>query len=162
MKEPERLRVISGGQTGVDRAALDAAIEAGIPYAGWCPRGGWAEDYPDPPGVLARYPGLCETPESAPEQRTAWNVRGSDALLVLTDRAGTGVSKGTVLAVRCAAHCGKPHMVLDIESPDALTQASAWLKAPGGVALCIAGLRESEAPGIYAKAKTFLGALVER
>ena len=50
------LTIVSGGQTGVDRAALDVAIELGIPYRGWCPKGGWAEDMPNPPGVLALYP----------------------------------------------------------------------------------------------------------
>ena len=48
------LTIISGGQSGVDRAALDAAVALAVPYAGWCPRGGWAEDFPEPPGVLAR------------------------------------------------------------------------------------------------------------
>lgn len=45
----------TGGQSGVDRAALDFAIEHGIPYCGWCPKGDWAEDYPDPPGLLRDY-----------------------------------------------------------------------------------------------------------
>jgi putative molybdenum carrier protein len=161
VKEAEGLKVISGGQTGVDRAALDAAIEAGIPYAGWCPKGGWAEDCPDPPGLLALYAALRETPESAPEQRTAWNVRDSDALMVVTDRAGLAVSKGTALAVSCAADQGKPYVVVDIDAPNALTKARAWLKARGGGALCVAGPRESEAPGIGAKAKLFLAALLE-
>ena len=54
--------VISGGQTGADRAALQAAIATGTPYGGWCPKDGWAEDLPRPPGVLALYPNLRETP----------------------------------------------------------------------------------------------------
>src|SRR6185312_7990938 len=88
-------RIISGGQTGVDRAALDVAIELGIAYGGWCPKGGWAEDMPNPPGLLAVYPSLRETPDADPIQRTHWNVRDSDRLLVLTERAGVSVSKGT-------------------------------------------------------------------
>ena len=51
-----RMKIISGGQTGIDRAALDAAIEMGVDYGGWCPKGGWAEDFRKPPGLLARYP----------------------------------------------------------------------------------------------------------
>src|SRR6476661_2929994 len=68
------LTIVSAGQTGVDRAALDVAIELGIAYRGWCPKGGWAEDRPSPPGVLALYPGLGETPHADPRQRTEWNA----------------------------------------------------------------------------------------
>ena len=57
------LKIVSGGQTGVDRAALDVAIGRGIAYGGWCSKGGLAEDMPNPPGLLSRYPGLRETPE---------------------------------------------------------------------------------------------------
>ena len=56
------MKIISGGQTGVDRAALDVAIERGMDWGGWCPKGGWAEDFPEPPGLLAKYPHLKETP----------------------------------------------------------------------------------------------------
>lgn len=160
MRDAGRLKIISGGQTGVDRAALDAAIEIGSPYAGWCPKGGWAEDLPDPPGVLARYPDLVETADAAPEKRTARNVYDSDALMVLTDRAGLGASKGTALALRCAEERGKPHIAIDVDASDALTQARAWLKARGDGTLCIAGPRESEAPGIYAKARALLTMLL--
>ena len=63
--------LISGGQSGVDRAVLDVAIARGIDYDGWCPHGGWAEDFPAPPGLLARYPKLKETPLADP--RSALN-----------------------------------------------------------------------------------------
>src|SRR5262245_24097858 len=78
-----RWSIRSGGQTGVDRAALDSALEHGLEYVGWCPAGGWAEDMPEPPGLLARYPLLTPTSPRDPRQRTAWNVRDSDATLVL-------------------------------------------------------------------------------
>jgi hypothetical protein len=71
------LTIVSGGQTGVDRAALDAAIANSIDYGGWCPRGGRAEDMRRAPGVLVRYPKLHETPLADPAQRTEWNVRRS-------------------------------------------------------------------------------------
>lgn len=58
------MRIVSGGQTGADRAALDVAIELAIDYGGWCPAGGWAEDFPEPPGLLAAYPKLAATTEA--------------------------------------------------------------------------------------------------
>jgi len=64
------MKLISGGQSGVDRAVLDVAEAYGITYGGWCPKGGWAEDFPQPPGLLARYPNLKETPFADPAQRT--------------------------------------------------------------------------------------------
>jgi Circularly permutated YpsA SLOG family len=154
--------IVSGGQTGVDRAALDAAITLGVPYGGWCPKGGWAEDLPTPPGVRALYSGLRETPERAPEQRTEWNVRDADRLMVLTDAEGLSVSKGTARALDCAESLGKPHTVIDVDAPDALAQARAWLGDKAEGTLCIAGPRESEAPGISAKARAFLEQLFAR
>src|SRR5262245_24872698 len=106
------LTIVSGGQSGVDRAALDVAIELGIPYRGWCPRGGWAEDMPTPPGALALYPELHETPEADPRQRTEWNVRDSDRLMVLVGGTGLSVSKGTAFALECAETLAKPHIVI--------------------------------------------------
>ena len=88
------MKIISGGQSGVDRAALDVAIERGMDWGGWCPRGGWAEDFLEPPGLLTKYPHLKETPDSHPLQRTEWNVRDSDATLIITDGAGLSVSIG--------------------------------------------------------------------
>ncbi len=88
-------------------------------------------------------------------------MRDADALMVLTDAGGLAVSKGTALALRCAVDRGKPHLVIDMDAPDALAQARTWLTARRGGALCIAGPRDSEAPGIYAKACAFLRALLK-
>ena len=157
------LTIVSGGQTGVDRAALDVAIELGIPYRGWCPKGGWAEDRPSPPGVLALYPGLRETPDADPRQRTEWNVRDCDGLMVLVGRAGLSVSKGTTFAVECAGALAKPHIVIAIDAGDAEDLAAGFLsKGQGPLAVNIGGPRESEAPGIYASTKAFLSHLLAR
>ena len=155
--------VISGGQSGVDRAALDAAVACGIPYGGWCPRGGWAEDLPEPPGIRARYPLLRETPLADPAQRTEWNVRDSDACLIIVDADGIAASRGTALARELAARFGKPLLVVDLGKADAAMRVRAWLETllasrdetPFRVA--IGGPRESEAKGIYEKARVFLG-----
>src|SRR5262249_60508607 len=107
------MKIISGGQTGVDRAALDVAIERGMDWGGWCPKGGWAEDLPNPPGVLAKYPRLKETPLRNPVQRTEWNVRDSDAALIITDGAGLSVSIGSRRAHPVAPRARKPEPVVD-------------------------------------------------
>ena len=71
-------KIRTGGQSGVDRAALDVARELNIEICGWCPRGGWAEDYTTPPGLLSDYPELTETPSAGTTQRTLWNMRDAD------------------------------------------------------------------------------------
>jgi Circularly permutated YpsA SLOG family len=156
------MKILSGGQTGVDRAVLDTAIEKRVAYGGWCPRGGWAEDLPDPPGLLAIYPKLQETPQAQPVQRTEWNVRDCDGLMVLVDRRGLSVSNGTEHALGYAETLGKPHIVIDLDGGSAIAQGRAWLAdRHSPFDLCIAGPRESEAPGIYAKACAFLRALFD-
>jgi Circularly permutated YpsA SLOG family len=161
------VRLISGGQSGVDRAALDVALARGIPYRGWCPKGGWAEDFPEPPGLLARYPQLSETPSADPAQRTEWNVRDADACLIVADAAGPDVSAGTMLAGEFAHRYRKPLFSVKLGNADeALRQAGLWLRvqqARHGAALqlAIGGPRESEAPGIYQRAGAFIAELMD-
>ena len=155
------MKIISGGQTGIDRAALDAAIEMCVDYGGWCPKGGWAEDFRKPPGLLARYPLLRETPSAEPIQRTEWNVRDADRLMILMDVSGIGVSKGTVAARDFALALGKPHSMIDLDAGDALAQALACVGKDASDASSIGiAPRESEVPGIYAKARPFLCAVL--
>lgn len=156
------MKILSGGQSGVDRAALDAAIALGLDYGGWCPKGGWAEDFPDPPGVLSRYPLLGETPGAEPAERTRWNVRDSDASLILVDRGGTAVSGGTQLATAVAEELGRPWLALDVAAPDSEARLLAWLGTVKPTVLSIGGPRESEAPGIYEKARALLEAALAR
>jgi hypothetical protein len=154
------MKIVSGGQTGVDRAALDVAIELGIAYGGWCPSGGWAEDMRRPPGLLALYPKLQETPDADPMERTQWNVRDSDGLMVLIDGRGLQVSSGTRLALDSAKRLGKPSVLVDMDAEGARLTASRFIGSGDEMALCIAGPRESEAPGISAKARAFLCAVL--
>ena len=152
------LKVLSGGQTGVDRAVLDAAIENGIACGGWCPQGGWAEDMPRPPGLLALYPMLQETPLGDSVQRTEWNARDSDALIVLLDHRGLS-SVGTERTILHARELGRPVLVLDVTRAGDVGRAVACLREDGEAKriVCIAGPRESEAPGLYGAARAFLG-----
>ena len=152
------MKIISGGQTGVDRAALDAAIALGLAYGGWCPRGGWAEDLRTPPGLLAKYPQLRETPSKDPARRTRWNVRDSDRTLIIHDARGLAASRGTALTLRLAEQYGKPYLVIDVDEAEAADRIAAWLAdAKGAFTLNIAGPRESGAPGIYEKTRAALG-----
>src|SRR6516162_1127534 len=98
-------KVVSGGQTGVDRAALDIALELGIPCGGWCPKGRLAED-----GTIPNHYPLKETPLPLYPQRTEWNVRNSDGTLVLT----TGQTKGgTALTIAIARRQKKPRLIIN-------------------------------------------------
>jgi hypothetical protein len=146
-------RIASGGQTGVDRAALDAAQALGLPSGGWCPRGRLAEDG----SIDARYP-LQETPSDDYSQRTEWNVRDSDGTLVLTRGRASG---GTAYTIAIARRLGKPLLVLDMEQePDPLA-LRAWSSAEGIATLNVAGPRESQRPGIHEQARRFLAAALE-
>jgi Circularly permutated YpsA SLOG family len=160
------MKLLSGGQSGVDRAALNAALDLGIDYGGWCPKGGWAEDYPEPPGLLAKYPNLKETPLTEPAQRTEWNVRDADACLILIDAAGLDISAGTALAQDLAHRYRKPLFVANLANPDMLKHATLWLRVQRArhgddLKLAIGGPRESEAPGIYERAAAFIETLIE-
>jgi hypothetical protein len=159
------MKIISGGQSGVDRAALDAALAQGVEYGGWCPKGGWAEDFPTPPGVLAQYPELKETPMAEPAQRTEWNVRDSDACLILIDAAGLDASAGTKRASELAHHHRKPVLTVNLRDSKTAEQARLWLRVQlarhgDDLKLAIGGPRESEAPGIYREAFGFIESLL--
>jgi hypothetical protein len=160
------MRLLSGGQSGVDRAVLDVAIARGIAYGGWCPQGGWAEDFPQPPGLLAKYPDLKETPLADPAQRTEWNVRDADACMIMVDTGGLEISTGTTLASELAHRYRKPLMVVNLHQPDMLKPATLWLRVQQArrgdeLNLAVGGPRESEAPGIYERATAFLEELLE-
>jgi hypothetical protein len=160
------MKIISGGQTGVDRAALDVAIERGMDWGGWCPKGGWAEDFPNSPGLLASYPKLKQTPLGNPLQRTQWNVRDSDATLIITTSEGLSPSIGTRRAHRWAHQHGKPELVLQLGDAGAVAHAVAWLEAQRArfgahMTLSIGGPRESEAPGIYVAARRLISSILD-
>ncbi len=146
-------RVVSGGQTGVDRAALDAALELGIPCGGWCPKGRLAEDAP----LDARYP-LAESSSADYAQRTTWNVRDSDGTLILNRGALTG---GTLQTADDAARLRKPCLIVDLDLPLDIAAIENWIASYAIHTLNVAGPRESKAPGIYQAARRCLTQLFE-
>jgi Circularly permutated YpsA SLOG family len=154
MTELAAFRIVSGGQTGVDRAALDVAIAHGIPCGGWCPRGRLAEDKPIP----VHYP-LEETESAKYAVRTRLNVRDSDGTLVLVFGEPAG---GTSLTVDFAAELHRPCLVVDLLDPPETATVAEWIAANRISTLNVAGPRESTAPGIYSAALRFLAGVFSR
>jgi hypothetical protein len=141
-------KIVSGGQTGVDRAGLDTALSAGIAIGGWCPKGRKAED-----GAIAlKYP-LSETPTNEYDQRTEWNVRDSDGTLILY--RGT-ISGGTLFTKTICLQTSKPCCVVDLTAPSPMDEVVFWLRMNDIHCLNVAGPRESQANGIYDEAMIFL------
>lgn len=139
---------MSGGQTGVDRAALDVALELGVPCGGWCPRGRSSEDG----RIDDRYP-LTETASANPARRTRRNVRDSDATLIIATPPLTG---GTALTRRVAERARRPWLVADPDDPDAAQAIRVWLLRHAIRVLNVAGPRESVCPGIHDRAANIL------
>jgi hypothetical protein len=150
-------RIISGGQTGVDRAALDAAIACGVPHAGWCPRGRRAEDGP----IAAAY-NLRETESPQYHVRTRLNVLDADGTLILHRGPLTG---GTELTRKVAHAQRRPLLSVDlgaVPAEVALASIRAWLAEHRIRTLNVAGPRESACPGIAAQAGPLLLAVLSR
>src|SRR5262245_10091353 len=154
-REPGKLRapverIVSGGQTGVDRAALDWAIDRNVAHGGWCPRGRLAEDGQ----ISARYQ-LVETPGDAYAQRTEWNVRDADATVVLS--VSGILTGGSLLTMELARRLGRPclHVSRERDGVEAAASAlRAFLGAHGVRVLNVAGPRASGEPeaGAFARA----------
>jgi hypothetical protein len=146
--------IISGGQSGADRAGLDAAIALGLDYGGWCPKGGRAEDYSTAPGLLADYPMLWEHSDPSYPPRTEANVNAADATLLIARLRGgrrlSVVSPGTRLTIELARKSGKPLFIVDPRHPGAVETLHNQLDLLGGdITLNVAGPRESRWPTIY-------------
>ena len=162
--------VVSGGQTGADRAALDAAAAAGAARAGWCPRLFWAEDG----AVPERHRGALEpTREDGTAERTRRNVEQSDATLFVS--LSEALAGGSALAQEHAREHGRPtfhaaRAAFGGDAGNAALAAAEWAigvasKERGllvSLALNIAGPRESEEPGVYRWARDVIDAILPR
>ena len=146
-------KIISGGQTGTDRAGLDAAISHGIPVGGHCPKGRKAED-----GVIPSHYPLVETGSPNYAVRTYMNVRESDGTLVLNIGPLNG---GTLATVEYAAKRRKPCLVVQLDPIDrSFSEVADWMADNDIRTLNIAGPRESKAPGTYDHSLRFLNRLI--
>jgi hypothetical protein len=144
------MKIISGGQTGVDRAALDIAIELGLAHGGWVPEGRIAEDGP----IEEKYI-LDEELDVSYATRTISNIRNSDATLIITRGSMIG---GTKLTWEEANRSGKPVLAIDLSNcslADNISRIQNWMTRVDPGILNIAGPRESEA-AIYSDSKDVL------
>ena len=140
----ELKKIVSGGQTGVDRGALDAALEASFPCGGWAPAGRIAEDGP----IAARYP-LLELPAGGYEERTLKNVLDSDGTAIIYFGKLEG---GTRLTMEYCADHGKPFEPIDASRlipVDTALQLAGFVRQNRIAVLNFAGPRASKQPAGY-------------
>ena len=141
-------KIISGGQTGVDRAALDVAMAEDIMHGGWCPRGRLAED-----GEIPHKYQLTEMQTGSYAARTKKNVAASDATLIFYRGRMHG---GTLLTYRHALEQKRPCLCVDLRKPFRARSIVEWIIENNVIVLNVAGPRESMNPGIYIEARDSL------
>ncbi|CAG8496205.1 5449_t:CDS:2 [Ambispora gerdemannii] len=135
-------QIVSGGQTGIDRAALDIAIELKISHGGWCPKGRKAED-----GIIPQCYQLRETDSDNYSERTKLNVKDSDGTLILIP-GSTAVITGTALTIQEAQAKEKPCLIVDLSKELDDNLLGRWIKENNIKVLNIAGPRESSSSGL--------------
>lgn len=145
-------KIVSGGQTGADRAALDWAIEHGIPHGGWCPLGRLAEDGP----IDTRYQ-LQETPTADYAQRTEWNVRDSDGTVIFS--IASELNGGSAATLWLAGQLGKPVVHISLQTPAPREALRQFIEQHGIKVLNVTGPRASTEPTVAKFVKDSLNAL---
>ena len=143
VNERPHLKIVAGGQTGADRAALDWARRRRMPHGGWCPKGRLAED-----GVIDREYRLQETPSASYAERTEWNIRDADGTVIFSVRAT--LAGGTLLAANVARRLKKPLLRLcrNSDTTDAAKRLKAFVARHKIEVLNVAGPRATEEPQI--------------
>ena len=147
--EPHIPKIVSGGQTGADRAALDWALARGVECCGWCPKGRKAEDGP----ISQKYP-LIETPSADYVQRTEWNVRDTGGTVIFS--IGPELTGGSKKTVEFAVKHNKPCLHLDSRQSDAAQALRDFVADNEILTLNVAGPRTSEEPGVGEFVKSVL------
>ncbi|MDA8746249.1 putative molybdenum carrier protein [Rubripirellula amarantea] len=145
-------RIVSGGQTGVDRGGLDAALALGIPHGGWCPKGRVAID-----GTIPEIYDLTETESTDYRERTRQNVRDSDATLLIYQ--GT-VGKGTALTLNACRQQKRPCLLIQI-SEESVDKARQWLNEHKPEVLNIAGSRGDAQLVLQTRVKEFVMSVLQ-
>ncbi len=152
-------RIVTGGQTGVDQAALEVASELGIEFGGWCPKGGRDENNVS---ILERF-ALQEATTSDPDERTKLNIRDSDGTLIIvpTFPLPDTIRDGTLLTIEEAKRTGKPHLIIALDEREAAVDTiRSWVDENNIHTLNIGGPRESNSPGVYEDTCELLRALL--
>jgi hypothetical protein len=147
-------KIISGGQTGVDRGALDAALDENFFCGGWCPQGRRCED-----GTLPLSYPLIETDSFDYEVRTEFNVRDSDATLIITDVSPSG---GTALTLKFAEEYEKPYLLVYLNEDKKVEKVFNWINEHKIEILNVAGPRESKSPGVYKQSKDLVREIINK
>jgi hypothetical protein len=146
--------IISGGQTGVDQAALDAAIKLEIPYGGTCPKGRIDENgiIPERFNQLDEIAGDFKTEKENYDARTKKNIDDSNGTLIIVPKIPLpdNIKDGTVLTIAEVQRQKKPHLLIDLSEPTSANTKKIvdWVKEHEIAILNIAGPRESNAKGI--------------
>ena len=153
----QELKIVSGGQTGVDQGALEAAVDLGIEWGGWVPKGWRAENGTVPERFRSK---MREHASANYIVRTKKNVADSHATLILTD--AYPLSGGTLRTRDFCTNLMRSHFVVSFGEANAAEKVRKWLgqffaaEHPVPFVLNVAGPRESKSPGIQSCTRLFL------
>lgn len=158
-------KIVSGGQTGVDRAALDTAIDLGVEYGGWCPKGRLDENgtIPSKYKNLTELDGTFSSEKENYDARTKKNIQDSDGTLILVPSLPLPerIKDGTLLTIEVVSSSKKPYHIVDLSAgKSAIEACMEWIADNDINTLNVAGPRESNSPGIYSLSSSFLNDLI--